>query len=211
MRRSSIATLMGVVLVCGVAVAALRDASDVWAGILLLLTLGWLGTAILGAFYRREGRRAWWVGFALFGWGYLALAFGPWSAEQVGPRLPTTQLLEYLHSKMDSKQEIQLARVWQTDRPVARVWQTDRPVTGYVVDAAALDVVVDAASPNTVPTQATTTRPSYLTQRLAFFLAVSNLEQFRRIGHCLFALLAALIGAGIARRFQATRPGNLEA
>ena len=37
---------------------------------MLLLTLGLLAVAVLGVVYRREERRAWWLGFALFGWGF---------------------------------------------------------------------------------------------------------------------------------------------
>src|SRR3954449_13576132 len=99
MRRFSIAALMLAVLVCGVAVAALKNASDAWAGALLLLTLLLLASAVFGVVYRREGRRAFWLGFAAFGWGYLALTQAPWFVEQIGPKLPTTLLLNYAHAK----------------------------------------------------------------------------------------------------------------
>jgi hypothetical protein len=73
--RFAIAGLMGLVVAVGV--AALRFASELWAGVLLMLTLGVLGAAVL-AFHERSGAsRAWWRGFALFGWGYVVLAMGP--------------------------------------------------------------------------------------------------------------------------------------
>jgi hypothetical protein len=82
--------MMGLVVVVAVGVAALRFASGLWAGVLLLLTLGVLGAAVL-AFHERTGaKRAWWRGFALFGWGDLVLAMGPWASEAVAPHLPTT-------------------------------------------------------------------------------------------------------------------------
>ena len=34
-------------------------------------------TSILGVIYRRDELRSYWVGFAVFGWGYSVLAFGP--------------------------------------------------------------------------------------------------------------------------------------
>jgi hypothetical protein len=50
---------MGLVVVVAVGVAALRFASAPWAGILLMLTLGVLGAAVL-AFHERTGsKRAW--------------------------------------------------------------------------------------------------------------------------------------------------------
>jgi hypothetical protein len=83
--RMSLAGLM--VLVLGI--AALRDASETWAGIVHLLTLGLLGVSILGVVYRSGGRRAWWLGFGLFGWGYAALTLAPWSKPE---KLPTCVL-----------------------------------------------------------------------------------------------------------------------
>jgi len=85
--RFSIAGLMGMVLVVAVGVAALRSGSEDWAGIVSALTLGLLGVALLGVLFRQGPRRAFWSGFALFGWGYLALTMAPWFSGEVGPRL----------------------------------------------------------------------------------------------------------------------------
>ena len=102
MRRFSIAALMVVVLVSAVAVAALLNASDLWAGSVLLLTLGMLGFALLGIRQRREAKRAFWEGFAIFGWGYLVLALSPWFVDQVQPNLPTTWLVDNLYVKLQA-------------------------------------------------------------------------------------------------------------
>ena len=64
---------MGIVLVSAVGLAAWRNADEPWAGAMLLLTWGILCMAIVSAIYCKGGRRAWWLGFAVFGWGYLAL------------------------------------------------------------------------------------------------------------------------------------------
>lgn len=74
--RFSIAGLMGAVLIVAIGLAALRSASEIWAGVIFLSTCGVLALAIVGIFCRREAERAWWLGFALFGWGYMALASG---------------------------------------------------------------------------------------------------------------------------------------
>src|SRR3954469_14194500 len=66
--RLSLSGLMALVLVLAIGVAALRDASETWAGVVLLLTLGLLGVSVFGVIYRREARRAWWLGFAQFRW-----------------------------------------------------------------------------------------------------------------------------------------------
>ncbi len=93
--RFSIGGLMAVVLVLAIGFAALKNANETWAGAMFLLTCGILGLSVVGAVCRREAERAWWLGFALFGWGYMALAF--WPSESL-PKLPTLTLIEVLLS-----------------------------------------------------------------------------------------------------------------
>src|SRR5690349_20814242 len=100
MRRVSIAGLMVVVSVCGVAAAALARPTDLWAGVMLLVTLALLGFSLLAVLNRREGQRAFWQGFAIFGWGYLILTLGPWFKDFVGPGLATHQALDALYRKI---------------------------------------------------------------------------------------------------------------
>jgi hypothetical protein len=98
--RVPIAALMGVVLLIALGCAALRSGSALWASILLTVDFVLLGFASLAIAYRRGARRAWWVGFAVFGWGYLGLAFGPWTAENVAPRLATTAFLDAMFYRL---------------------------------------------------------------------------------------------------------------
>ena len=86
--RFSIGGLMGIVLAAAVGLTALKSASRIWAGAMLLLTCGILALGVVGAIYRQGTRRAWWLGFSHFGWGYMAL----WCFWSVGgwPDLPTT-------------------------------------------------------------------------------------------------------------------------
>ncbi|MGP0070143.1 MAG: hypothetical protein ACLQGP_41915 [Isosphaeraceae bacterium] len=94
--RFTIGGLMAVVVVAAVDFAALRTADATWAGALALLTYGALGLAIFGILFRRGAERAWWVGFLVFGWGYLRVA--PWAfAQNVRP--PTLILLEWLRGR----------------------------------------------------------------------------------------------------------------
>src|SRR5262249_24755301 len=95
--RFTIAGLMGMVVVAAVGAGALRMASYLWADALLSLDLLLFGAAALAATLRRGRSRAAWLGFAIFGWGYLVLAFGPWCREFVRPHLLTESALQRLH------------------------------------------------------------------------------------------------------------------
>jgi hypothetical protein len=171
--RFTIAGLMGLVVV--VAVAALRFASELWAGILRMLTLGVLGAAIL-AFHERTGpRRSWWRGFALFGWGYVLLVMGPWASEAIAPNLPTTAGLDALSARMhpggaDAGQARRLGPVVLRDDIAVPPGMAFRP------DG---KLVVSGAPPGPAP------------------------EPFRRVGHCLGTLLVACVGGIIGRACHA--------
>ncbi|MFI5461170.1 MAG: hypothetical protein ACHRXM_37670 [Isosphaerales bacterium] len=100
MRRSirfSIAGLMGAVLIAALGLAALRSASATAAGMTLLATCGVLGLAVVGVVCRQDGERAWWLGFAVFGWGYMALAF---LSPNDSATLPTLTLLKAVFTRM---------------------------------------------------------------------------------------------------------------
>jgi hypothetical protein len=70
MRRISIAGVLGVVAVFAVGLAALIQATNVWLGAMFALTIGLLMASVLATFLR-GWRSGVWLGFALFGWGYL--------------------------------------------------------------------------------------------------------------------------------------------
>jgi len=94
--RFTIAKLLGVILVLGVGFAALRESSDLWESGVFSLTLAALLVSILLAVHRSESKRAFWIGFAVFGWIYLGLSLVP----SVESRLLTTKALAYLDSKV---------------------------------------------------------------------------------------------------------------
>jgi hypothetical protein len=180
--RFTIAGLMGLVVVVAVGVAALRFASELWAGILLMLTLGTLGAAVLALHERTGAKRAWWRGFALFGWGYLVLAMGPWVAEAIAPKLPTTTGLDALYARMHPDAE----------------------------DRMNLDVKNKRLYRRTIALAALSDPTSVVAGRRArwssLILAPSPLspESFRRVGHCLWALLVACLGGVVGRALHSS-------
>ena len=61
------------IAVIGVGMAALVRPNKLWAFVLPPLSMTMYLTSILGLLFRRGPRRAYWAGFALFGWAYLIL------------------------------------------------------------------------------------------------------------------------------------------
>src|SRR5258708_36614221 len=94
--RFSIASLLILVLFVAVAIAALREATHMWDSGVFSLALGVLLVSALLALHRTERGRAFWLGFALFGWTYLGASVVP----QVEPRLISTKGLAYVDTKL---------------------------------------------------------------------------------------------------------------
>jgi hypothetical protein len=85
-KRFKIANLMVVVLLIAVALAALRYPLSIGlASVVFTLTVVIFLTATLGSILNHKGA---WIGFSLFGWGSLLLAFGPWQPSEATP-IPT--------------------------------------------------------------------------------------------------------------------------
>jgi hypothetical protein len=93
--RFGITTLMGFIVFAAVGLAALRSASALWVSATFTATVTLLSASILGAMAARGRSRMAWAGLAVFGWVYLAVAFGPWPRNVDGPPpLLTVPLLD---------------------------------------------------------------------------------------------------------------------
>ncbi len=97
--RFHLGTLVILVLLLAVGFAALRESNNIWDSSIFSITLGMLFISILLAVHRTEKRRAFWIGYALFGWSYLGLTLMP----SIESRLITTKALAYLDSKMPGR------------------------------------------------------------------------------------------------------------
>ena len=100
--RFTIASLLIIVLLVAFGFAALRESNDLWESGVFTLTLGVLLISILLAIHRTESRRAFWIGFAVFGWSYLGLTLVP----SIESRLMTTKALAYLDSKVPGRTQV---------------------------------------------------------------------------------------------------------
>jgi hypothetical protein len=201
--------MMGWVLAYALGLAALRNANELWAGTLALLTLGLLGVAVLGVIYERGRDRAWWLGYALFGGGYLVVTFAPWVVEGFQPKLPTSKLLGYVHSQVSPPSvQINLSNLkalqdqrMLTQAKLAKIKRltrssADPSVVSLQKTLKALDSKIGAIQ---VPTAGSVNRWQ------ALLPGAANYDPFLRVGHCLFAILSGLAGAFVACRFHARR------
>jgi hypothetical protein len=94
--RVSIAGLMAAILVVAVGFAALQNASAWWSSALFTFTLALFLIAAVGAIWGKD--KAFWLGFALFGWSYMIVSYEPWSKHATTPpSLVTTKLLNRLY------------------------------------------------------------------------------------------------------------------
>jgi hypothetical protein len=95
--RITVAGMMILLLGLGLVLASLRFPSDAAAAAVLLVTQATLAFAILAVVYRAGEGRAFWLGFALFGWGYMALTWELWLGQSADrPEILTSIALDHL-------------------------------------------------------------------------------------------------------------------
>lgn len=180
--RFTISSLLIVVLFAGLGFAALREANEIWDSSIFSTTVGILVISTLPAVHRTEKRRAFWLGFALFGWIYLGLSLVP----SIESRLTTTRTLTYLDSKMPRSSPVELTLELSVnngngtfeDVPTMTGWRSSKPSKPWP--------------------------PSVLT---GFSGTTGN---FIRIGHSLLALIMALLGGYISRYHYASNREVIE-
>lgn len=98
----SIKALLGLAAFVAAACAALLNASEWWASATCTITLVVLLVAVLRSVFRRGPSRAFWLGFAIFGWAYVLLTFWPQS-DPTSPcqrHLLTTKLSKWAYFEL---------------------------------------------------------------------------------------------------------------
>ena len=75
--RFSITSILAITAVCAVGMMSLRTGGWFWARLWFSLVLVIQLTSVLGVVYRSGSARAFWIGFALFGWTYMAISVVP--------------------------------------------------------------------------------------------------------------------------------------
>lgn len=177
MLRFSLFTLLAAILVISLGCAALVNASELWAEVVVTATVLGLLVATIRAIYLSERSRAFAGGFAIVGWAYLLLVQGPW-LESVRPRLLTTVAVNRLQPLLDkdtvnNDASVGLALAWlarQQNTAATGSWNFPYPLTA----------LRSSASP-------------------------SSTSAFEEIGQCLWTILLACLGGFIARWFGGRR------
>jgi hypothetical protein len=180
--RFHIGSLLILVVLLGVGFAAMREANDLWDGIVLASAVGILMVSVLLAVHRRAERRAFWLGFALFGWVYLGLIALP----SIEPRLLTTKALAYLDSKVPGRPVVITGQAW--GGPVNSPGQA---VTSVAFSPQG-NLIASTSNSGTVRLWSATT------SRL-LGSGSGTTENFIHIGHSLFALILAWLGGKLSR------------
>ena len=195
--RIRVAGLIGLVAATGVGMAACTSpTAELTAGLFTAAGAS-LVFSILAVVYRSREHRAFWAGFALFGWAYIVSCYGPVVGSAVRPRLLTTYLIDRLYVLMNPRlQETFQSVVAGAEGSARSQWhirfdQEDDPNADSVVLTA-------------VGKRRTT--ESYL----SFYLPVGsdNLVWFRRSGQAVITLWVALCGGIAGRYLYATREGQ---
>jgi hypothetical protein len=201
--------LLGTALVA-IACVALRSASPTWVAALLGLTLLALAAAVPLAIFRQGADRAWWFGFALFGWLYMLLLGYSWSLDPntlqsnpLGPySLATTQLSGSGYRWMHAAASV--------------------PPTPYYVPATTGSVPigypVTTLAPGLPPSGAGYASPVYATtngQAFSFYIGPATAtptfdgpshDDFVNVAHAFWAILIALCGGWFTCWVYKSRP-----
>jgi hypothetical protein len=196
--RFHLSSLVFVVLVIGVSLAALRESNEAWDSCIFTLTLVILLTSVLLAVHRTEKRRAYWLGFALFGAAYLGLSLVP----PVESRLITSKALAFIDSKVPRSIPAGFAYFdYDNDGKMdLYVVNNSQPNALYLDKGNGTFQDVTATVGSNPGNQATGSGTFYLSAgRLLVRGSVGTTENFVRIGHSLLAQIAVVVGGQLSR------------
>ena len=202
MRRFTILGMMGLVVTIAFCLAALREANDYWAGGLLLATPFLFALALIGALCGGPEKRSVRLGFVVLGGGYFALVFLGLSDLNLR-KLPTNMLLEWVHHRVVGPSDTFVLSV-------APMISPNGPARALLVQGTLTGSVAPVPRP---PPAAILPSPSYFVDldldgsldvaQTGFWSTAlpgaARYQAFQAVGHCLFSLVAGLLGVGLAK------------
>ena len=208
--RFSIASMLVVIGILGVALAAHRSPSHLWANAVYTVAFGTLLVAIVNAVYGWREQRAFWMGFLVCGGAYFAVYSVPGIRDSVCPRLVTVAILDLLYP--------------HNNMAVYPQWTSN--IAGYVGTPGVIvngspGMIIDSSPVALTPywtTTATVAPPTPTSRWLAWTepdlsfgvgyqigsVSLASSDSYRQIGHSIFTLLAGIFGGSYARsRYRA--------
>ena len=210
--RFSIASLLVVIGILGVALAALRNPSYLWANITFTMAFASLVLATVNAIYGRDARRAYWLGFTVSGGAYFAVCSLPGLRDSVCPRLATEVIFDLLYPNMAPpippapSQPPAMAGVGMGNYGSMMGQMMMRQMMGQAGGTVAMRGMAMSAPPVSESRWSAWNEPDRsigVGYQIGTVSLVSS-EAFRQIGHSLATLLAAVLGGVYARsRYQA--------
>jgi hypothetical protein len=177
MFRFSLAALFLFMLLAALGCAALAQGGELWRQAVVTLAVMLLLASTLAAAVCRGELRSAAAGFAVFGWGYLLVAFIP--VLELRDDLLTEQGVSRLYAALYVAEPLQVQIVALSPQGNATPVNTDGTVRVWEASGQTFDI-------NTVVTESPYQPPSY--------------EDFAGISHALGAILIALLGAALARK-----------
>jgi hypothetical protein len=189
----SLRWLFGVVAFLAISCGLLIYASPFLSKLTATLAAVALLAAIPAAIYHAGDRRAFWAGFSLFGFAYLWLVCGTWQSHDgstaLRKRLVTTDLLTRCYEVLPGQ-------------------ASTLPVLGKILPTQSGTVVIDPLT-STYTGDLTVMPNSTFSALSVTSVATSGVDRadFLTTGHSLFAILFALLGGAITRRYSSRARG----
>jgi hypothetical protein len=195
-RRISVRTLMVLILGAAVGLAALRNANVYWASATTTVVVVAVATSVVGALPLHSRERSAWAGFAVFSGMYLAVAVGTVVSSGFTDYFGPTIAIEYVQTRASGQSDpkrgqiVLIQRKGKSARQELLRLRTE--LNGKIGS-------LDAQSQEEQDSLDSADRwRSWLPGAL-------NTDEFRCVGHGLFALLSGLIGTVVGRIFYARR------
>jgi hypothetical protein len=185
--RFSLLSLIGLTTFAALASAALVHPGMGWTSVVVTLTVATLAWQVLRALLTTGETRAAGVGWMVFAIGYLALVLAPWLSNRIGPRLLSSQALNYAQFN------------WRHEDPAGGLAEYQRRINLELFGLP----FVDATSNNSVwlDMNGNWTIPTSMGSSLVAANPVAA-NHFQLSGHWLCAWLAGWLGSLLAVHFQ---------
>jgi hypothetical protein len=186
----SIASLLVVICVLGVALAAFRNPSYLWANVTFTVAFAAIVLAIINTIYGRGANRAYWLGFAVCGGTYFAICTVPGLRDSLNPRLATEVILDLLY-------------LYVSPQPPPPPPQPQLGMVMMMQGQIGGMAGIPAPAPPTLESRLSAWSEPDRTRGLGYPIGTVSLvssEAFRQIGHSLATLLVAVLGGTYAQR-----------